>query len=316
MYQSFIGIDISKNDFVVALHRDKNVQTFSNNVSGFKAFYAAYRSVLPDGLVVLETTGGYELALIHYLKAKRCSVHRANTRKVKYFIRSLGRLAKSDAIDAKSLAEYGAERYEKLALFCENPRKKLQKFVQRREDLKQVLVQEKNRRQAPDQADMKTSINALVNFLEKEIKRLEQQMEAMVNADPLFMQQCQVLQTVHGIGKIIAVQLLALLPEIGQLDRKKIASLAGVAPHPYESGQKIGYRFTKGGRKAVKRILFMAAISACKSHSRLGNFYRQLMARGKKKMVALTALMRKMLVIANAKMRDCLLTLPDLPQHS
>lgn len=122
----------------------------------------------------------------------------------------------------------------------------------------------------------------------------------------LFVQLLQCLQTVPGIGFVTAIQLLALIPEIGQLNRKQIASLAGVAPHPYESGLTIGYRFTRGGRPDVKNVLFMAAMTAARSHSPLGEFYQRLVANGKKKMVALTALMRKIIVIANARVRECL----------
>jgi transposase len=292
MYQHFVGIDISKNEFAVALHGKNKAHTYSNNSEGFENFFAAFETTLKQGLIVLETTGGYELALIHYLQALQCAIHRANTRKVKHFIRSFGRLAKTDAIDAQALAQYGFERHASLDLFQVNSQQKLLKLVQRRIELKQMLVQEKNRRQAPDQSEL--------------MKSIEKDIDMIYKADSVLMEKKNVIKEIKGIGNIIATELIALLPELGTINRKKIASLSGLAPHPNESGKKIGYRSTRGGRTEIKPILFMAAMTASRSNSKLGDFYKNLLKNGKKKMVALTALMRKIIVIANAKMRDFL----------
>jgi len=314
MYQHFIGIDISKGDFWVALYKKDEVKRFINDKKGFRAFYKAFKEKLKEGLVILETTGGYELALVNYLQEQQVLVHRANTRKVKYFIRSFGKLGKTDAIDAKALAQYGFERRETLEIYKENLQKRLLKLVQRRNDLKHMLVQEKNRRQAPGQEEFKESFNVIITVFEQQIELLEQEMKKIIETDSTLTKQCDELQSLNGIGKITAMQLLAVLPELGRLTGKKIASLAGLAPHPNESGKKIGHRYTKGGRAEVKRILFMAAMAAAKSECRLGVFYQRLIKNGKKKMIALTALMRKILVIANAKIRDLLLSSANI-QH-
>lgn len=304
MYQYFIGIDISKNDFSMAMYGEKKATVYPNNLEGFTAFFSDYQTCLKKGLVILETTGGYELSLIHYLQGQQCAVHRANARKVKYFIRSFGKLAKSDSIDASGLALYGYERHEKLELFKVNSQEKLLKLVQRRIELKQMLVQEKNRRQAPNQHVLKRSFNAIISTIESELKLIEKEIDALCKSDPLLQEKKKILKSIKGIGDIIAVELLALLPEMGTINRRKIASLGGLAPHPNESGNRIGYRSTRGGRADVKPILFMAAMTAARSKSNLGEFYERLLKAGKKKMVALTALMRKILVIANAKMKD------------
>lgn len=314
MYQNFIGIDISKNDFSVAVHGKNKTNIYSNDLDGFSDFISTYEDILKNGLVILETTGGYELALIHYLQAQHCAVHRANTRKVKYFIRSFGRLAKTDSIDALALAQYGHERHSSLELFQVNSQQKLLKLVQRRLELKQMLVQEKNRRQAPDQRELKKSFDVMINAIETELKAIEKDIDHVCKTDLLLEEKKKVIKEIKGIGDIIAIELIALLPELGKINRKKIASLAGLAPHPNESGKKIGYRSTKGGRTEIKPILFMAAMTAARSKSKLGEFYEQLLKNGKKKMVALTALMRKILVIANAKIRDFLL-LKEISQH-
>lgn len=314
MYQNFIGIDISKNDFVIAIYNNKKSNTYSNDSAGFTKFFSAYETILRNGLIVLETTGGYELGLIHFLQAQQCAVHRANTRKVKHFIRSFGKLAKTDSIDAFGLAQYGYERHSLLELFQVNSQQKLLKLVQRRLELKQMLVQEKNRRQAPDQRELKKSFDMIIKALELEIETIEKQIDLIFKADPFLEEKKKVLKEIKGIGDIIATELIALLPELGIINRKKIASLSGLAPHPNESGKKIGYRSTKGGRSEIKPILFMAAMTAARSKSRLGEFYEKLIQNGKKKMVALTALMRKILVIANAKLRD-FLQLKEITQH-
>jgi transposase len=314
MYHFFIGIDISKDNFVVAKHGEKKSLNYLNNEKGFLQFCEDFKQQLPLSLIILETTGGYEIELISYLQAKKLLVHRANTRKVKSFIRSFGTLAKTDSIDAFGLALYGCERHSKLEIYQESPYKNLLKLVQRRNDLKIMLVQEKNRLKAPDQEAFKTSFNTIIEVIQQEMQRIEIMIAQLRKEHPQLEEIAQVLKTIKGIGDITATQLIALLPELGTLDRKKIASLAGLAPHPNESGKKIGYRATRGGRADVKPVLFLSAMTAARSKSELGDFYKKLVKAGKKKMVALTALMRKILVIANAKVRDYLASLASL-QH-
>jgi transposase len=304
MYQNFIGIDISKNTFSVASHCADTAHNFSNDTAGFKSFLKTYKPYLSKTLFILETTGGYELELIRYLQDKNLDVHRANTRKVKYFIKSLGIIGKSDSIDAKALAQYGVERHEKLDLFQEHSNKHLQKLVERREDLKNMLVQEKNRLQSPDLSGMRNSFETVIKALSAEVEIIDGEIEKYFKKHPHLQDKRKVLETISGIGSIVSAQLVALLPELGTTDRKKIASLAGLAPHPYESGKKTGYRRTRGGRENVKKVLFMAALTACRSKSQLGDFYNRLINSGKKKMVALVALMRKILVIANARVKE------------
>lgn len=304
MYQNFIGIDIGKQDFYVAIHSQKSVTSYANNSQGFDEFYKSYKKELKNGLVVLETTGGYEMELIHFMLAKKCPVHRADTRKVKSFIRSYGKLGKSDAIDSIALAKYGHERHASLALFVENSSKTLLKLVSRRRGLIQMIVQEKNRLKAPDQKELQESFRTIIKALEEEVVAIDSKIKAIYQQDELLAQKAKVLETISGIGPVVSMQLIAMMPELGALNRKTVASLGGLAPHPNESGQKVGYRYTRGGRHQVKSVLFMAAMSASRSKSTLGNFYRKLVDAGKKKMVALTALMRKILVIANAKIRD------------
>lgn len=307
MYHFFIGIDISKDSFVAVEHGVKKATHYPNNKKGYSHFCKDFKQQLPRSLVVLEATGGYEIELITHLQSKKLLVHRANARKVKNFIRSFGTFAKTDSMDAFALALYGYERHTKLEIYRESPYKKLLKLVQRRNDLKVMLVQEKNRLKAPDQKTLKMSFEAIIRAIEQEMVKVEVSITELCKEHSEIEEIIKVLKTIKGIGNITAIQLIALLPELGTLNRKKIASLAGLAPHPNESGKKTGYRSTKGGRSDVKPVLFLAAMTAARSKTELANFYNKLVTSGKKKMVALTALMRKILVIANARVRDHLL---------
>ncbi len=304
MYQNFIGIDIGKKSFFPFVYGAKKHRVYDNDMEGFKKFYSEHKKTLANGLVVLETTGGYEIALIDHLMNHQCVIHRANTTKVKHFIRSYGKLGKSDAIDAEGLSRYAFERHKSLDPYVEPPYKKLLKLVQRRQDLKKMLAQEKNRLSAPDKCGLETSYKKIIKALEQEIKALNLEIEAIFSESPELKALKNTLKTVSGIGEVTATDLIALLPELGTVNRRKIASLAGVAPHPNESGEKIGYRFIRGGRAEIKPVLFMAALAASRSNSELGEFYQRLLEAGKKKMVAIAALMRKIVVIANARVRD------------
>ena len=274
-YSTFIGIDIGKKDVVVGHHGSQKTHTFPNSPQGFSAFTQCYHAHLPQALVVLETTGGYESLFLNALVDKGIDVHRANTRHVKSFIRSWGKLSKSDALDAKALALYGSERHLTLKLFQKLPpeTEKLTALVQRRCDLVRMLVSEKNRLKAPlNSRVIAQSCLSMIHILEDHISELDTQIAHLIQADEKAQQKEAVLKTIAGIGPVVASQLLAFVPELGQLNRRQIASLCGLAPHPCESGQKVGYRRTKGGRQHARSVLFIAAMSARRSHSRRSGF--------------------------------------------
>jgi transposase len=306
LYSNYIGIDIGKITFVVAVYGSKKTWEYENNPTGIRAFINDFKNKLKQALTVLETTGGYEMGLLLTLCASGFAVHRANTRKVKRFIQSYGNEAKTDKLDALSLALYGYERSQRLELFTPQSTKALALFelVQRRNDLKQMLVAEKNRLKAPRADLIKTSCNTMIEVLNKEIKAITDEINVLIEADAVLKEKKAVLKTIPGIGDIVANELLVLLPELGSLTRRKIASLAGLAPKANDSGQFSGYRCISYGRGGIKPILFLAAMAARNSNSHLKSFYNHLISSGKKKMVALTALMRKIIVIANARIRD------------
>lgn len=305
-YNNFIGIDIGKLSFVVAVYGSKKVREYENNPEGIAHFLKDYRSVLATGFSVLETTGGYEMRLLLTLCESGFAVHRANTRKVKNFVRSLGNGAKTDPLDSKALALYGYERSERLECFKPQSTQALELYelVQRCGDLKSMLVAEKNRFKAPRTDYIKESCQLMIETLTTQIEVLTARINQIIEADSVLKKKKEVLKTIPGVGEVTANHLLILLPELGKLNRKQIASLTGLAPIANDSGLHKGYRATGHGRAGIKPILFMAAMAARNSNSWLKSFYNRLVEAGKKKIVALTALMRKIIVIANARVRD------------
>ena len=311
-YMYFIGVDIGKDVFDVGCHDTPHQKTrqFSNNAAGFKAFQKAYAAQLPEALVVLEATGGYETALLATLLAAGVAVHRATPLQAKHFMRSVRLHGKTDRLDALALARYGAERHTSLSLYqCPDPvMVRLRGYLERRRDLVAMQVAEKNRKAHPRYADLQPSIKAVMDVLSAQIKALETRIAALMAQSESLTAKLTIMTSIKGVGLQTAYTLLAAMPELGQLTRRQAASLAGLAPHPRDSGKQRGYRRTMGGRSAVKRALFMAALSACRFQPALRDFYKRLVQNGKKKMVALVALMRKLITIINARIREATLT--------
>lgn len=307
-YQNFIGIDIGKFKNVAAVHNQKNIIKFDNNTAGWQQLFQNFSNILPNSFVTLENTGKYELGLAHFLVDKDVAVHRANTRKVKSFVLSHGILAKSDQSDARALAQYGFERYSNLSLFVPMSKEQtiLVALCQRRDDITQMRVQEKCRLKAPENDCIKESCQKTIDFFNSQINELNDAIQKIIDENPELQKRQKILKTVPGIGPKLSQDFVCLMPALGYLSRKEVASLAGVAPHPKESGKTIGYRRITGGRSSIRVRLFIAAMAAARSKSSLGAFYSDLVGRGKKKMVAITALMRKIIVIANARLKEAI----------
>ena len=306
LYKNFVGIDIGKFEFVVSVHGKKVTKPYENTIEGIDKFIKEHKSLLHDSLCVLEAAGGYEMLLLLHLCDLKIPVHRANTRKVKHFICSYGNAAKTDNLDAKALALYGYERHSDLDLFTQMSEKALALYslVQRRNDLKQILIAEKNRLQAPNAKSLKDSFEAVIGLLNNQLDDINGKIDNIIKNDEILAQKEKILLSIPGIGKKVASEILAILPELGHINRRQAASLAGLAPRARDSGQFKGYRSVAPGRNQIKPMLFLAAMAARNSHSELKEFYENLIARGKKKMVALTALMRKIVVIANARLKE------------
>jgi transposase len=305
---TFIGIDIAKDKIDIAIHLQSFKGTFSNNIKGFTEMAKALEAQLQHAFVVLEATGGYEKALLEWLLARNIPVHRAAPRTAKEYARSLRLFTKNDALDATALARFGAERHEELPVYLlpDAQTAILQKLLTRRADMVAMLKAEKQRSQHPLYQDaLQDYLQRSIAFMKDELIIIEQRVNEIIAQSEILQAKKKVLMELPGVGDKVANVLLMLMPELGQIDGKKIASLAGVAPHAKESGKKIGYRQTIGGRQEVRRLLFLAAMAARKAkESVFREFFERLVAAGKKPMVALVAVMRKLLVVANARIRD------------
>ena len=258
-----------------------------------------------DLYIIIDLTGGYEALCVNEFYSKGYNIIRAEGRKVKAFARALGISAKTDKLDANILAQYGEKCFNSLRLYRPY-NNQIKKLVMRLSDLKKILQQEKNRFKAPDNLQVVTkSIKQLIAVYEKEITKIENEIEIIIENDEELKKKYKLLLEQKGIGKKVAYILLGLLPELGYLNRRQIAALAGVAPFARDSGTISGYRRTATGRIDVKKALFIAALVAVKYDEKLGGFYSNLTARGKKKMVAITATMRKIIITMNAKIKYC-----------
>jgi transposase len=301
----FVGCDVGKVEIVVFDSRTGRTTKISNTGAALARFAA---SLDPDALVICEATGGYEAFLLEALVTAGRPVHRADARKVKAFIRSLGILGKSDAIDACALARYGSERHDRLARWQPRDRQRDRLLVSTRRDLVRQRVAFRNRLQAPGMAPIEPRLSRILAALDAEIAGLDTDIDTLINACEPLRQTVSVLRSIAGIGQTTAAQLAALMPELGTLGRRQAAALAGLAPHPRQSGSNDAYRRTRGGRPEIKQTLFMAALAAARHNPTLRDFYQRLKHNGKKPIVALIAVMRKIIVIANARIRDAQLS--------
>lgn len=263
-YTNHIGIDVSKSTLEVGLADTRTTTTFDNNKEGWRKLWKELRKSFKGALVVVETTGWYERGVVHYLVGKNVAVHRASARQVKQFIASYGTLAKTDAIDARALAQYGKERAESLEAYHvpDKAQEQLQILYARNCDLKKMLVQEKNRLQAPGYEQIASSMCEVIKTIEEQAKMMIDRIMEIIEGNPVLLKKYEVLRTIDGVGQLTAIALLASMPELGSVNRKQAASLAGLAPHPKDSGRKTGYRKTRGGRVGIRETVNMAALGA------------------------------------------------------
>jgi transposase len=301
--KEFVGVDVSQDRLDVCLLPSGDQVGFSRNRRGVMRL-AAWLASRARALVVVEATGGLERALTLVLAQAGIAVAVVNPRQVRDFARAAGLLAKTDRLDAYALALYG-ERLRPLPRPPRSPADQaLAALVLRRRQLAQLVEAEHNRARRAEEPAVLASIAALLGWLQRAIAELEGQIAGRLEASPVWRERAALLTTVPGVGKVTVATLLGLLPELGQLDRRALAALVGVAPFARDSGLMKGRRTIWGGRAPVRAVLYMAALVAVRHNRVLRAFYLRLVAAGKAKKLALTAAMRKLLVILNAMLRD------------
>jgi transposase len=297
----FVGIDVSKAWLDVAVHRSDTCFRVGNDDQGIGELVERLQKERPT-LVVLEATGGFEMQVAAELAQANLPVVITNPRRVRAFARSTGRLAKTDKLDAQLLAHFAfAVRPEPRSLPSE-AEEHLTGLMTRRRQMVDMLTVEKNRLQTV-RTEMRDDIEEHIGWLKVKLAKLDQEIREFVEDTPAWKEKDAILQSVPGVGSVTSHTLLAMLPELGKLNRQEIAALVGVAPVNKDSGKKQGKRRVYGGRATVRSVLYMAALAAKKFNPVIRKFYERLLKQGKEKKVALTACMRKLLVILNAMMR-------------
>lgn len=298
----YVGIDVSKAWLDMARSDKETVIRVQNNEQGIEELVKEL-SAAEVSLVVLEASGGMETSLASSLSCTSLQVSIVNPTRVRQFARATGQYAKTDAIDAMMIARFAeAVRPEARSLKEEEVRE-LSGLVSRRNQLVKMLTMEKNRRSTTHNA-AKGRLEAHIEWLEADIKALEDEMAQLIQENEVWRERVQLLRSVNGVGAVTAFTLLAEMPELGQVNRQQIAALAGLAPFNHDSGPRKGKRRIFGGRATVRRVLYMSALVATRTNPVIREFYQRLLANGKEKKVALTACMRKLLVILNAMVRD------------
>jgi transposase len=308
----YLGIDIAKDTLEVAGPGLR--LPVPNTAEGHAQLQAAVRALRTPVHFICEATGGYERRLVASLLAQDCAVSLLNPARVRQFAKATGRLAKTDRIDAELLAEYGRTLQPPAEPKPAPLLKELTDVVRRRGQLAELLGLQRPQRYQLYDAKLIADLDRLIGFLEQQIAALEKRLDEIIDQDGGLGARLQRLCQVEGVGKTTAMNLLAELPELGRLNRTRIAALAGLAPFNRDSGGVSGQRHIRGGRAQVRRALYMAALTATRCNPVLRPFYRQLRARGKGHRVAITAVMRKLLVHLNQLMRSPQLVLAS--QHS
>lgn len=303
MEQTFIGIDVSKDRLDVHVRPSDEAFAVARDGEGLAALVARLGALEPY-LVVLEATGGFELTVAAALAAAGMPLAVVNPRQIRDFARATGQLAKTDALDAKVIACFAERVRPEPRPVPDAQARALGELVARRRQIIEMMTAERNRRGQLTSRRLIKGVERLLAALQKELSELECEIGDGIRGTPAWRERDELLRSVPGIGDVVARTLIADLPELGRLDRKQIAALVGVAPLNRDSGRMRGKRTTWGGRAKVRSVLYMAALVASRHNPVLATFYQRLISAGKAKKLAITAVMRKLLTILNAMIRD------------
>lgn len=311
----FVGVDVAKAELVVAVRPSGARWAVANDEAGRRTLVERLRAEPPQ-VIVLEATGGYELPAVAALVATGLPVVVVNPRQVRDFARSTGQLAKTDRLDAAMLALFAERVHPPVRALPDAATQALDALVARRRQLVEMLVAEQNRlamARGRGTRAITVSIHQTIAFLTRQLATTDRELGTMIRESPVWRERDDLLRSVPGIGPVVAHTLLAMLPELGHLNRRAIAKLVGVAPLNRDSGTWRGRRTIHGGRAHVRAAVYMAALVASRHNSVLRPFYQRLIADGKPKKVVLVACMRKLLTILNTILRTQQPWSPSIP---
>jgi transposase len=298
----WVGVDVSKERLDVAVRPGDEAWSEQNNPAGIKALTRRLKKLAPQR-IVLEATGGYEYELALQLGKAGLPVAVVNPRQVRDFAKAVGRLAKTDPIDAKILSHF-AEAVKPPSRLVKDPKLDvLDQLVTRHRQLVEMIVAERNRRMSL-RGEAQNDIDVTLRFLKGRLKQVDERLKTLIDKDPEWNRRAALLNSVPGVGPVLISSLIAELPELGTINRKQIASLVGVAPFNNDSGKSRGRRHIWGGRAHLRALLYMSVIAGLRFNATIRSVYQHLRQAGKPAKVALVACMRKLLVQLNAMVKS------------
>jgi transposase len=301
--ERFVGIDVAKDRLDVHLRPSGEAFAVARDGEGVARLVERLRVLAPQ-LVVMEATGGYETIVASAVAAAQLPLAVVNPRQIREFARATGKLAKTDRLDAAAIAHFAEAVRPPARPIADAQALMLGELVARRRQVVEMMVAERNRRRMATQRRVLKAIERHLAVLQAELSELEGDIDGAIRNTPAWQQEADLLKSVPGIGPVTLRTLIAGLPELGQLTRRKIAALVGVAPINRDSGTMRGRRAIAGGRASVRATLFMATLVASRANPVIAAYYNKLRAAGKTGKQALTACMRKLIVILNAILRD------------
>ena len=297
----YVGLDVAK--ATLQLHLQGRSFDLTNNSGGHSQLIKRLRAV-PSAHIICEATGGYERAVVAALHAAAIPVSVINPARVRQFARASGELAKTDPIDAAMLTAFGQAFQPQPTPPRTATEIKLAALVARRVQLLELHVAERQRADSTTEPALRKLFTTWLAQMEKQIAKIEALIEELLAEQPVLRQQVRRLDEIVGVGTLTAVTVLATMPELGKLNRRQAAALAGLSPYNRDSGRWAGKRYISGGRSEVRRGLYMAALSASRSNHLLKPFFQRLIAAGKPAKVAITAVMRKLIVLMNHLLKN------------
>jgi transposase len=298
-----VGVDVAKDTLEIAVRPNNEQWSTKNRVEDFPALIEKLRQIAPER-IILEATGGWEVPLANHLAAAGLPVIVINPRQARDFAKATGKLTKTDKVDARVLAHFGEAVKPQVRPLPDEQTQALADLLTRRRQLVEMLAAEKNRLvTVQHRPALKRDLEAHIKWLEKRIDQFDDDLRQQLEKSTVWRVNDQLLQSVPGVGDVTSRTLLSQLPELGTLSDKQISALVGVAPHASDSGQRKGQAHIRGGRANVRSVLYMATMTAIRCNPVIKAFYQRLLAKGKLKKVALTACMRKLLVILNSMIR-------------
>jgi transposase len=297
----YVGIDVAKETLEIATSTGERWQC-PNDTKAHRVLAERLAKLSPTG-IVLEATGGYEQPAAACLGQVGLPVMVVNPRQVRQFARAVGKLAKTDRIDAEMLVRFGEHTRPPVRPLADEQSRLLEALLTRRQQVLEMLQAERNRLEHAV-GPVRTDIHETIAFLVKRFKGINRDLDGQLRQSPLWREKEKLLRSIPGVGRQTVLRVLAQLPELGSIPRTKLAALVGVAPYNCDSGTLRGQRHCWGGRRPVRNVLYMATVTAVRCNPPIKAFYQRLQATGKPKKVALVACMHKLLIVMNATVRD------------